>query len=125
MRVQMSLSKEGRQILHKEQRENFEKEGTKITYGFIAGKSIKSIFEEREIIDWFRVMKYSIETGEGEGAEEFSTILNLETSVRQEIVVLQVYLKKYFAAARVHAAFVVKLSLKAHEMKKNGINIYI
>lgn len=126
MRVQMSLSSLSQIILKKEKEDYFQNEGASITYGYITGNAIKNIFKnDLNKIDWLHVKTCKLEIeNEINEDKEFSTILNLENSVLEKITELQIFLKGYFGAKRVHRAFAVKLALKANYMEKNHINIY-
>ena len=120
----MCLDASSQAILRKEKNIHLESEGTSITYGYITGTAIKNIFNhEIKKIDWLRVKTCTLEIEINED-KEFSTILNLENSVLEKITELQIFLKGYFGASRIHRAFAVKLALKANYMNKNGINIF-
>lgn len=122
----MSLSALSQIILKNEKQNYLQNEGASITYGYITGSAIKDIFKhDINKIDWLHVKTCKLEV-ENEIIEdkEFSTILNLENSVLEKITELQVFLKTYFGAKRIHRAFAVKLALKADYMKRNSINIF-
>ena len=116
MRIQMRLSQESELILRKEKADYLKKEDISVTYGWLVNQITKKVFPLAQKIDWEKIRTLQLQlVDDGKANDcEYNTTLNLEQTVVNNIVTMQIMFKDIFEAARVHKAFVVRMILRAN-----------
>lgn len=126
MRVRMWLSQETEAVLRREKESYKNTENISVTYGYIVNKMAHEVLEQSgKDIDWKKVRQTSIEYLARKEKTQYSTTLNLEKTVIDEITSLQIQLKKIFDANRVHRAFVLRMLVRAYVLSKQNIDIFV
>lgn len=128
MRIQVRLSQETENILSFE-KEKYEKmEGVCTTYGYIVNKIAHKMLNNCDKkIDWKKVKETSLSHLQSESKKierDYSTTLNLESTVVDSITNLQIEFKKIFDAVRVHRAYAIRMLVRAYVLSEQNIDIY-
>lgn len=129
MRIQVRLSQETENVLSFE-KEKYEKaEGVCTTYGYIINKIAHKMLNNYEKnIDWKKVKETSIphlQSDIKKVEKDYSTTLNLESTVADNITKLQIEFKQIFNVTRVHRAFAIRMLVRAYVLEEQSKDIFV